>query len=114
MLDVLARLFDDAGRLSGVTHTRFDNARLIVAVGLRFESLEAEFRANPEDDTLVVSLGPGVLGPDESRFEAGDAQPWKRCLGLRLRWAWKLTNHQGYPDGVRLEFSQPDQPFSVV
>ena len=37
MLDVLARLFDDAGRLSGVTHTHFGKAsRLIVAVGLRF------------------------------------------------------------------------------
>ena len=28
--------------------------------------------------------------------------------GLPVQWAWEMTNQQGYTDGVRLEFGDPN------
>ena len=58
MLDTLAKIYDDGGRLIGVSQTLFEgDARFVTAFGLRFESVSAIFRAFPDDDTLAVSLG---------------------------------------------------------
>jgi hypothetical protein len=76
MLDVLARLFDDAGRLVGVTHSEFDDdARIVVAVMLSFEFLTVEFRADADTDTLVIDLQPNESEPGESRVEVGEVPP---------------------------------------
>src|SRR4051794_22950257 len=110
MLDTLAKIYDDGGPLVTVSYTLFEgDPRFITAVGLRFESFSAVFRAVAHDDTLTLSLGPLVPGPDEILIEADNSEPWSACVGLSICWAWSLTNHHGYNDGVRLEFSGPSQ-----
>jgi len=115
MLDTLARIYNDGGRLLRVTCTLFEqNPRFVTAIGLRFESVSAVFRAVPDDDTLEARVGSLAPEPDETYNDASDSAPWNGCLGLQLRSAWRLTNQQGYTDGVRLEFNEPDQACRTV
>src|SRR5438067_8887456 len=105
MLDTLAKIYDDGGRLAGVTYALFEgDPRFVTAVGLRFESVSAVLRAVADDDTLAASLGPLVPEPGETLIKAATSAPWPMCIGLGVCWAWQLTNQQGYSDGVRLEF----------
>ena len=102
MLDALAELCD-AGRLLGVTHVTFEGDPMFVtAVALRFESLTALFEAVSEDDTLAVRIG---APPEATGVDASAAPPWAECVGRAVRWAWRMTNQQGYTDGARLEFA---------
>jgi Family of unknown function (DUF6334) len=118
MLDTLASVCDDGGRLVGVTGTRFVgdpcDHPFVTAVALRFESLTAVFRAVPDDDTLAVSLGPLAAEADEEVVDLGGDPPWASCLGLGVCWGWRLTNQQGYADGVRLEFSATGEASRAV
>jgi hypothetical protein len=115
MVGALARIFDDAGRLFGVTHTLYGgDPRFITAVGLRFEFLTAWFRAVPEDDALAVSLGESVVSADEVVENVSAAPPWDGCIDRSLSWAWELTNQQGYVDGARFEFGRPNEAASVI
>jgi len=115
MLDNLAKIYDDGGRLVGVRYALFEgDPKFITAVELRFESVSAVFRAVADDDTLAVSIGPLNPEPDETLVEAGNSAPWAECLGLGLCWAWRLTNQQGYTDGARLEFSVPGEESRAI
>src|SRR5438067_2203994 len=106
MIDSLRRVCDDGGRLVGVEYALHEgDARFVTAIALRFESLTAVFRAVPDDDTLALSIGgPLAASPDEAVTDATGTPPWADYAGLGLAWAWRLTNQQGYTDGVRLEF----------
>jgi hypothetical protein len=102
MLDTLAKIYDTAGRLVGVSQTLFEgDPRFVTTVGLRFESLSAVFRAVPDDDTLAASLEPLVPEPTETLIDASQSAPWSACVGFSIYCAWRLTNQQGYSDGVR-------------
>src|SRR4051812_35376877 len=115
MLDTLRRICDDGGRLIGVGYALFGNdPGFVTAIGLRFESLAAVFRAVPDDDTLVAGTGPLVPTADEAVTQAGHSLPWSTCMGLGVCWAWSWTNQQGYTDGVRLEFSEPGKASQAV
>ena len=116
MLDTLAKIYDDGGSLIGVECTLFEgDPRFVTAVVLRFESVSAVFRAIADDDTLAVSLGQLAPDMDETLIDAATCAPWSECMGLGVRWAWQLTNQQGYSDGVRLEFGKPgEESRSVV
>src|SRR4051812_40259125 len=108
MLDTLAKIYDDSGPLVGVSYTLFEgNPQFITAVGLRFESLSVVFRVVADEDTLRVSVGPLAPEPNETQIDVSNSSPWSTCIGLDICWAWRLTNHEGYEDGVRLEFSEP-------
>ena len=110
MLDTLAKIYDDGGSLVGVSYTLTKgegDIRFISAVGLRLESLSAVFRAVANNDTLLVSLGQLVAEPDETLVDVSNSSPWSECIGLDICWAWRLTNHEGYDDGVRLDFTEP-------
>jgi hypothetical protein len=72
------------------------------------------FRAVPDDDTLAVTFGSLDSDTEETLIEAGTTQPWLACIGSGVRWAWLLTNQQGYSDGVRFEFGNPDEASRAV
>ena len=115
MLDTLTKIVYESGPLVSVASLRFeDDANFVTAVGLRFGSISAVFRAVDADDTLAVSLGTLVSSENETLIESTHSAPWSACMGLGLRWAWRLTNQQGYPDGVRLEFGDPDRPSGLI
>ena len=110
MLEALAKISEEGGSLVGVDSASFEgDPSFITALVLRFESVTAVFRAVPDDDTLSVTLSPFVVETDETLADAGSSPPWSTCLGLGVCWAWRLTNQQGYSDGVRLEFSVPGE-----
>ncbi len=115
MLDSLVKICEEAGPLVGVAYSLFENdPRFIKKIALRFGSVSAVFHAIEADDTLLVSLGPLIPGEDETLLDATDAAPWSACVGLGIRWAWSLTNQQGYSDGARLEFGDPVKSSSSV
>ena len=115
MLDILAKIYDDGGRLVEVSQSLFEgDPTFVTAVGLRFESVSAIFRAVPDDDTLAVSLGLLVPEASETLIDASSALPWLVCVGFSICWAWRLTNQQGYSDGVRLEFSESGKESRAV
>lgn len=115
MLDTLAKIADEGGPLIAVTYSLFGgNPGFPTAVGLRFPTVFAVFRAVEADDTLAASLSPSLPGPDEHSVDATDSTPWSECVGFGVGWAWSLTNQQGYRDGVRLEFHNPDKASVVV
>ena len=108
MLDILAKIFDEGGCLKNVVCTLHGgDETFITAVGLTFESLSVVFRAMPDDDTLGLTLGRLESEPHETLVDVGTFDLWAQCLGLKIHWAWQMTNQQGYSDGVRLEFGEP-------
>lgn len=115
MLDTLAEVFDGGGRLVAVADLLFQgDPKLVTGCALRFERLTTVFRAVPDDDTLAATTGAPEPGPDESVIDVSGSPPWAACLGLGLQWGWRLTNHQGYTDGARLEFGEPGGPPRAV
>jgi hypothetical protein len=110
MVDELWRIVDEGGTLTGVDHALFEgDSQFVTAVVLRFERLTAVFRAVSEDDTLAVTIGAHQSEESESITGVERSCSWASCLGQSLCWAWRLTNQQGYDDGVRLEFGTPGQ-----
>jgi hypothetical protein len=81
---------------------------------MRFESFSATFRAIPDDDTLMILLEALDFDSDESLINVSKREPWLQCLNSRIPWLWRLTNQQGYDDGVRIEFSKPEEKFIFV
>src|SRR5262247_160154 len=115
MLDILAEIYDDGGRLISVRYALFEgDPRFITAVELQFESKSAVFRAVADDDTLAASLGPLKSELYETLVEVDDSEQWSKCIGCGVRWAWQLTNQQGYSDGVRLEFGEAGEEFRTI
>jgi hypothetical protein len=115
MLDVLAKIYDDGGAFLGVEYSLFEgDEKFITAVGLRFETLSAVFRAVPDDDTLAVTIEHLKPDAEETLIDATNSAPWSACVGYGICWAWRLTNQQGYSDGVRLEFSKPGETSRAV
>ena len=115
MLKNLAEIYDkEENRLVGVSYALFEGApHFITAVEMRFESFSATFRAMP-DDTLTVILEALDLDSDESLIDVSKSELWSQCLGSRIPWLWRLTNQQGYDDGVRIEFAKPEEDFISV
>jgi Family of unknown function (DUF6334) len=115
MLDTLAQVIDDGGRLIAVTYALFEgNPGFVTGCVLRFEGLTATFRAVGADDTLAAEIGGSDPGPDEEVANVSGSAPWAGCVGLGIHWGWRLTNQQGYTDGVRLEFGEPGGPPRAV
>ena len=115
MLETLAKIYDGGGLLVNVTCTLFEgDQKFVTAIGLRFESISAVFRADADKDTLVASLGSLTPGSDETLVDITDLSPWRTCIGAGASWLWQLTNQQGYADGVRFEFANPDEPSRAV
>ena len=67
-----------------------------------------------DDDTLAVTLGSLDSEAEETLTEASTTPPWSACIGLGVRGAWRLTNQQGYSDGVRLEFGKLEERARAV
>ena len=115
MLKNLADIFDKESRLVGVSYALFEGApHFVTAVEMRFESFSANFRAISDDDTLEVNLGELKPETDELLTDVSRSTPWSQCVGARVPWLWRLTNQQGYNDGVRIEFTKPDTKFTSV
>lgn len=71
-------------------------------------------RAIADDDTLSVNFGALELDSDETLFEAENSDLWSSCKGGHIVWGWRLTNQQGYDDGLRLESRKPEEKAAAI
>ncbi|MGA2064899.1 MAG: DUF6334 family protein [Thermoguttaceae bacterium] len=107
--EALARIRDDGGPLRALRYVLFDGSpTFVVGVILEFDTLTATILAEPNYDEILVRLTPYEPGPDERVVTGGSKSPWHGAFGLGVRWAWQMTNQQGYTDGLRFEFGDPD------
>lgn len=112
MIEALRSACYDAGRLTGVREALLvEESSLVSAVELVFEQLTITVAAEPDYDKVAVSVS--SLSSDEAISTSPQAF-WAMCIGKRVKWAWLLTNHQGYSDGLRLEFKNTDEKEAVV
>ena len=114
LLDILRKLTYEAGVLVSADEHIFekDSPDFIVGLALHFEQLSFYFAAQPDDDTIGVSLVAPLPATDCFVLSASYRAPWAAVNGQGCRWAWLLTNQQGYTDGVRLEFAtEPEATF---
>ncbi len=109
--DQIGRLFDAGERLGAVRYSMFDvgssdGQDWIDAVELQFEGgTIASIYVDSEFDCLRLEFGEIEIREQCYAIDASGAIPWAQVLGRNVSWIWLLTNHQGYEDGLRLEFS---------
>ena len=84
-----------------------------IKYGLTFGDLSANLLADGEFDTVKIVFGQSQLGAETASLDVTRSLPWSQAVGLRLAWAWELTNQQGYADGVRLEFGPSREPVTI-
>ena len=111
--DLLQTACYDAGRLLKVAETPlWVGAAMTGALELRFETATLWISVDPEFDTILLhATAPD--GMDETPRRHPHAF-WDECLGMCAQWAWLMTNQQGYTDGVRFEFGNPDTPNTIA
>jgi hypothetical protein len=111
MIDALHQTVYQGGRLLGVREALlWEESDRVSALELTFEALTLTLSVDSEFDSIQATLAPMADGMI-IRKAAQDV--WQSCLGKGLHWAWRLTNQQGYDDGVRLEFHNPGEDTSV-
>ena len=110
MIQLLQEVCCVGGRLRQVRALElFPESSLTCALELRFDSVTLSISAVPEDDTVAIALSK-LNGSPSIRTNT----VWSLCIGKPLQWAWLMTNQQGYNDGVRLEFNDPESPASTI
>ncbi len=115
MLDTLANIIEEQNQLVSVSYALFaGDLQFITAVELHLTSLTFNLRAIADDDTLSVNFGALELDSDESLIEADNSELWSSCKGGHIVGGWRLTNQQGYDDGLRLEFRKPEEKSSTI
>jgi hypothetical protein len=110
---VLQQVFDRAGVLQDAWEARLEGTpHLVTELRLRFENLSLVLSADGEADTVLLWVGDFTEDADVVRVPVSESSPWSGIIGLGLRWGWELTNHQGYSDGIRFDFADPDMGVS--
>jgi hypothetical protein len=113
--DGLHKLAWESGALRGVCELQFEASRdFVTAYGFEFDNLYATLLAEPDFDTIGLRFAKLERDSESSLVDVSHQHPWIGALGQEIRWAWQLINHQGYSDGVRLEFGSPDSSIEVV
>jgi len=76
-----------------------------VAIRISFVASSLYLIARGEDDSIdVAKEASEELARDTAATNVSLNDPWRSVIGTKLMWGWILTNHQGYTDGVQLEF----------
>jgi hypothetical protein len=113
-IDVLREVFDKGGRLKQVWEARFEgSADFITEMKFCFENAALIVSADSEHDTIVLWIGDFSDDDDVEKIDVSEMPPWTKALDLEMLWGWELTNHQGYSDGIRIEFADLDAGASV-
>ncbi len=74
-----------------------------------FENGVLNFMVIQEDDTIHFGCSPGIGSYSHKKDVKGNiAATLSPLISSRLIWMWKLTNQQGYEDGIQLEFGKKD------
>jgi hypothetical protein len=102
----LLKVIDDGEVLTEVIPlSHVDLPGELAAIWLYFSPTVLCIQVDPQDDSLkLVQSPPAGMTTLESLTTK---EPWKRAIRKQVLWAWRLTNHQGYVDGIQLAFCEP-------
>ena len=105
VMEQLLAVIDGGEELVGATSlAHVDLPQEIAAILLKFSGRELCVAVDPDDDSLQVAATAPV---DTQELESlSGSKGWSSAIGNRLLWAWRLTNHQGYDDGIQLAFCE--------
>jgi hypothetical protein len=81
----------------------------LVAIALQFQGALLVVEVNPDTDEADLQVGDAALRYWTTNSVARNvtAQPeWSGLIGANCVWWWRLTNQQGYADGVQIEFTK--------
>jgi Family of unknown function (DUF6334) len=102
----IAAIIDQGEPLRAV-HCIFDEdlPKGPVAIIFTFETSSFCALVNASDDSLSTSSALPLELQSHARSKVDDnSAPWNQMIGAALIWSWRLTNQQGYSDGLQLEF----------
>lgn len=112
MIEALQKASDDGNRLVSVREALLEPGYALISdIELKFEGCTIVVSAMEEFDTISIAM---ATLPESKAFNSTINSFWQDCVGKQLQWAWLMKSHQGYTDGVRLEFFDPDFPGSVI
>lgn len=66
--------------------------------------------AEPSDDSIRLGGEGATL---LHLTDLSNEEPWARLIGCGVLWIWRLTNQNGFVDGLQLELGQPGECWSV-
>jgi hypothetical protein len=75
-----------------------------------FEHGSFTVTAEASDDSIRLGATGATL-PYVTDLSGED--PWSRLIGCGILWIWRMTNQNGYFDGLQLEFARPGECWSV-
>jgi len=106
MMDELLKIIDGGEELTDVIpFAHVDLPDELAAIRLHFSQNIVCVVVNPDDDSLTI--GQSTPANTIARPSLKSKEPWSRAIGTQVLWAWHLTNHQGYVDGLQLAFCEP-------
>jgi Family of unknown function (DUF6334) len=109
--DHLKSLCESGARFRRAMTYHFEAAdHFISHIVLEFDGARLTLSAVADDDTLALSR----MAPPGDAYEIRQSSIWSAASDRVLFQGWTLTNHQGYPDGVRLDFRNTASDSPVV
>ena len=79
---------------------------------LSFENGEVYHEVLPEYDE--ISCATSLLDKFEIKKNMSDVSPWRKALGKKVLWLWKLENHQGYFDSIQYSFANTVEDEEII
>jgi hypothetical protein len=90
-----------------------DPGCVLCAIGFIFEHSKF-YIAVQEDDSFILHGSDWCSDPRWTPASLMKKRPWSLAIGNPLLWCWTLHNHQGYFDGVQIEFAKSAGSRSVA
>ncbi len=116
-LDSLVQLWDANEPLRRVESAIFpadlDGPPMTTGYRLWFGNTPLTLRAEPDFDELLLDLD-GRADHPEPFTDRSNADIWVHQIGRRSTWFWRLTNQQGYNDGLRIELVDDDSTHTEI
>jgi hypothetical protein len=106
MISFLSKMVYESGcllQIEYLVHILFPNQP--EAIIFTFENDIFTVKAIAEDDTIEIANGIPNFEQSYEIIQAPENDLLLKARHKKLRWAWLLTNHQGYNDGLRFEFA---------
>ena len=108
-VDPFARVFSSREALTQVDGQYFvgdGGPPMLTAIRLSFAETAIMLVAQDDDSIEVIVTGSFECGPECEVRNLNEVAPWKDAIGRPLLWAWRMTNQQGYFDGLQFDFAK--------
>lgn len=104
----LVEIWDSGKFLTNVQYVVDPILGVPTSIRMIFEELGVSIRVDPDWDTLVVEPCEADVVRGQQVYDASHEAVWARTIRTTPQWIWRLTNQQGYSDGLQFEFIDKD------